>query len=150
MKPNELMIGDWVIDAGITSRTVYKRINRTDERSNSCVADDYKVILGEAGIKPIPITPEILEANGFESRELYHFTLYQFGKDSFSIAYNLLLKNLCAFTKTVQAGCRLCTTPDKSELSIQIQYVHELQQAMRLIGLRDLADNFVIEKGGAK
>lgn len=104
----------------------------------------------ENSIEPIQLTPEILVANGFESRELYHFTLYQLGKESFSIAYDLLLKNLCAFTKTVQAGCRLCTTPDKSELSIQIQYVHELQQAMRLIGLRDLADNFVIEKGGGR
>lgn len=116
----------------------------------------YIIAVGESGqfhensIEPIQLTPEILVANGFESRELYHFTLYQLGKESFSIAYDLLLKNLCAFTKTVQAGCRLCTTPDKSELSIQIQYVHELQQAMRLIGLRDLADNFVIEKGGAK
>lgn len=116
----------------------------------------YIIAVGEYGqfhensIEPIQLTPEILVANGFESRELYHFTLYQLGKESFSIAYDLLLKNLCAFTKTVQAGCRLCTTPDKSELSIQIQYVHELQQAMRLIGLRDLADNFVIEKGGAQ
>lgn len=116
----------------------------------------YIIAVGEYGqfhensIEPIQLTPEILVANGFESRELYHFTLYQLGKESFSIAYDLLLKNLCAFTKTVQAGCRLCTTPDKSELSIQIQYVHELQQAMRLIGLRDLADNFVIEKGGGR
>ena len=116
----------------------------------------YIIAVGEYGqfhensIEPIQLTPEILVANGFESRELYHFTLYQLGKESFSIAYDLLLKNLYAFTKTFQAGCRLCTTPDKSELSIQIQYVHELQQAMRLIGLRDLADNFVIEKGGAK
>ena len=116
----------------------------------------YIIAVGEYGqfhensIEPIQLTPEILVANGFKSRELYHFTLYQLGKESFSIAYDLLLKNLCAFTKTVQAGCRLCNTPDKSELSIQIQYVHELQQAMRLIGLRDLADKFVIEKGGPK
>lgn len=136
------MIGDWVLftdpDEGVKE---YYQIEAADygqgERYYSC-------------FDPITITPDILKANGFESRELYHFTLYQLGKESFSIAYDLLLKNLCAFTKTVQAGCRLCNTPDKSELSIQIQYVHELQQAMRLIGLRDLADNFVIEKGGPK
>ncbi|MBQ0088527.1 MAG: hypothetical protein KBT27_04250 [Prevotellaceae bacterium] len=30
-------------------------------------------------------------------------------------------------------------------ISIQIKYVHELQHALRLCGLNDLADNFKIE-----
>lgn len=140
MKPNELMIGDWV-EYG-------QYITTVRHLSDKIVLSGCVGRLDE--VRPVPITTEILEANGFESRELYHFTLYQLGKESFSIAYDLLLKNLCAFTKTVNTGCRMCKTPDKSELSIQIQYVHELQQAMRLIGLRDLADNFVIKKGGSQ
>ena len=157
MKANELMIGDWVkflsrYDYGIGKVACIEPREGSAEPSTFSIIKDNKAFIGvrRNNVEPIPLTPEILVANGFESRELYRFTLYQLGIESFSIAYDLLLKNLCAFTKTVKAGCRPSTTPDKSELSIHIQYVHELQQAMRLIGLRDLADNFVIEKGGAK
>lgn len=145
MKAKELMIGDRIRQ---NESGLLLQVSNIQPPYITAVGEDGQ--FHENSIEPIQLTPEILVANGFESRELYHFTLYQLGKESFSIAYDLLLKNLCAFTKTFQTGCRLCTTPDKSELSIQIQYVHELQQAMRLIGLRDLADNFVIEKGGAK
>lgn len=138
MKPNELMIGDWVIDAGITSRTVYKRINRTDERSNSCVADDYKVILGEAGIKPIPITPEILEANGISHyKDCGRLSFYKRIDADFVIRYEIYAGYI---------GIELC---DGNRISVErITKVHELQHVLRLIGMNDLADNFVIEKGG--
>ena len=142
MKPNELMIGDWVIDAGITSRTVYKRINRTDERSNNCVADDYKVILGEAGIKPIPITPEILEANGFIKTgymcRCCH-NLADFDNHA-QLDYNLKFS-----TFEIK---RMKNRAWTAKIYIDAHYVHELQHALRLAGLNDLADNFVIEKGG--
>lgn len=138
MKPNELMIGDWVIDAGITSRTVYKRINRTDERSNSCVADDYKVILGEAGIKPIPITPEILEANGIR-----HY------KDCGRLSYYKRMDIDFVIRYEIYSGCIEIKLCDGNSISVErITKVHELQHVLRLIGMNDLADNFVIEKGG--
>ena len=138
MKPNELMIGDWVIDAGITSRTVYKRINRTDERSNSCVADDYKVILGEAGIKPIPITPEILEANGIRHyKDCGRLSFYKRMDADFVIRYEIYAGYI---------GIELC---DGNRISVErITKVHELQHVMKLIGLNDLAVNFKLEKGG--
>lgn len=138
MKPNELMIGDWVIDAGITSRTVYKRINRTDERSNSCVADDYEVILGEAGIKPIPITPEILEANGIRHyKDCGRLSFYKRMDADFVIRYEIYAGYI---------GIELC---DGNRISVErITKVHELQHVMKLIGLNDLADNIVIKKGG--
>lgn len=140
MKPNELMIGDWVIDAGITSRTVYKRINRTDERSNSCVADDYKVILGEAGIKPIPITPEILEANGIRHyKDCGRLSYYKRMDIDFVIRYEI-------YSGYIEI--KLC---DGNSISVErITKVHELQHVLRLIGMNDLADNFVIEKGGSQ
>ena len=140
MKPNELMIGDWVIDAGITSRTVYQRINRTDERSNSCVADDYKVILGEAGIKPIPITPEILEANGIRHyKDCGRLSYYKRMDIDFVIRYEI-------YSGYIEI--KLC---DGNSISVErITKVHELQHVLRLIGMNDLADNFVIEKGGSQ
>jgi hypothetical protein len=142
MKPNEVMIGDWLrfTDPHNTEETEFSQVTME--------------IIGFDSPKywrcfsPIEITPEILKANGFKSGEQYRFVLYKLGKESFSIAYNSLLKTLDAFTKRIQEGCTIRATPDQSNLSIHIQYVHELQHAMRLMGLHDLADNFVIEKGG--
>lgn len=136
MNAKEFMIGDWVRDAGITSRPVYKRINRVDERENDCVADDYKVILGEAGMEPIRLTPEILEANRFERLNNGEF--------------HLLGQYYCFIT---QMACYLEVLPslmDEKATICSILYVHEFQHFLRLIGEERLADNFVIEKGGAK
>ena len=37
-----------------------------------------------------------------------------------------------------------------AKIYIDAHYVHELQHALRLAGLDDLADNFIIEKGGTQ
>lgn len=140
MKPNELMIGDWVRDAGRTDRPVYKRINRVDERENYCVADEYKVILGEAGMEPIPITPEILEANGIRHyKDCGRLSFYKRIDADFVIRYEIYAGYI---------GIELC---DGNRISVdRITKVHELQHVLRLIGMNDLANNVKIskEKGG--
>ncbi len=151
MKAKELMIDDWVSYIGDSERkrrkvleiTSLKQVELWDGKDNASW-----FLVGEKHIEPIPLKPEILVANGFISRELYHFVLYKLGKESFSIAYDTLLKRLDAFTKKVNDCNRINSTPYTSNLSLHIQYVHEMQHAMRLMGLHGLADNFIIEKGG--
>ena len=69
--------------------------------------------------EPIPLTAEILEKNGWWQDEIdgtYHNTMSVYGRKApFSILDG-----------------------------VAINYVHELQQALRLCGLKDLADNFKI------
>lgn len=99
MKTNELMIGDWVLDI----RT------GTPLRVNPFMAE-----FEMPEWQPVPLTPEILEKNGFD-------TMY----DAFwiSTSCNLLWKD-----GKLQNFCR----EEDDEVYIPCEYVHELQHALRL------------------
>lgn len=116
MKANELMIGDWVLD----TRT------GTPLRVNPFMAE-----LEVPEWQPIPLTPEILEKNGFneppfEMKKRVRFVVlceeyqirYSFNSYWFSIYKNIAVHAIgptfiCAFQE-------------------RIKYVHELQHALRL------------------
>lgn len=117
MKANELMIGDWVLD----TRT------GTPLRVNPFMAE-----LEVPEWQPIPLTPEILEKNGFnepplEMQKRVRFVVlceeyqirYSFNSYWFSICKNAAANDsdyptfICAFQE-------------------RIKYVHELQHALRL------------------
>lgn len=73
-------------------------------------------------LNPIPLTPEILEKNGFVKHDKIHpyYLDYYHERDGFTI-----------FNSSAWHGHILNS-------------VHELQHALRLCGLNDLADNFKV------
>ena len=125
MKATELMIGDWVLVknkpvqvVGITTDS----IETTDK--NGYYSEDY--------IKPITLTPEILEKNGFEKKE----------DDEGQELYSLLLGEW-AITYMSIYGCPYLTIEDVLDydrahsvlnLKDSIYHVHELQNELRKIG----------------
>lgn len=121
MKANELMIGDWVSTQrfihGIPCADVAVQVN-ADMLFN--LSKDMDVA------EPIPLTSEILEANGFVKSRC------SFVIDDFVLTTDFQYKK--PYSIMVSYKCAL------------IQYVHELQHALRLCGLSSIADNFVIEK----
>ena len=75
---------------------------------------------------PIPVTPEILEKNGWEETEYWHE--YKDG--------NTIIQ---------------CSLPDMRGIingveieHFKCEYVHQLQHLLRLCGLDELADNFKV------
>ena len=72
MKANELMIGDWVECTYWTPSKQLKvaEIRRIvdDEIKIGVYCDDLVLIFRQPEVKPIPLTPEILEKNGFEKQ----------------------------------------------------------------------------------
>lgn len=139
MKPTELnckllMIGDLVSYIGTTVKV--KNIH------GDCInySPDIPYVQEEffidiADIKPIPLTLEILERNGFELRDnfLYHRI------DDKPHHYDFKLKSGGVFSAegfTLNCGIYYLT----------IKYVHELQNALRLSGLNELADNLKVEE----
>ena len=73
MKPNELMIGDWVYRIDFNTPVPVKIIgievvnyDKMEYVVDVLNKNGYNVQLYLNEIKPIPITPEILEKNGFE------------------------------------------------------------------------------------
>lgn len=125
MKANELMIGDLISYDGeaMVIESLYKYNNQY--RINQ---DQYTINFAE----PIPLTSEILEKNGFETK--FGYSKYNDEDDFFLVTWNSISHHLRV--RTFDNDCAF----DKDH----IDYVHELQHALRLCGMNDLADNFKI------
>lgn len=125
IKISELSIGDWVMNlyANKPSRVIGLRPMFQDTYEIIAVSDDTQYMLIEDkelhNFEPIPLTPEILEKNGFEIvDESADFQLY--GSPECSIF----------FTKgTVRYRLE---TP---QASVVCWNVHQLQHALRLAGV---------------
>ena len=143
MKAKELMIGDlvhlYVNNGGITNEDV-KVVGLSEDSitilNKFGIDEEYSeddVIDGVSAIFPIPLTPEILEANGFKYKEKdnewWHYDEFPFS--DFQIGYE------------DEDDKRVIFNFDTT--NIKVNYVHQLQQALRLSGLGELADNLKIE-----
>lgn len=123
MEAKDLMVGDWIhaIDSEGNKhpcRANNLQYDYTNKRDDFCV--DFYGTNHESewpdityDVEPIPLTTEILENNGIT---------YEIGLGG------LFVINLTGLNCSIQFNI--------------IQYVHELQHALRLIGRDDLADNF--------
>ena len=116
MKPTDLMIKDWVM-VKVLSQIPNTYVLHT------WAANDYSRNLQ---VKPIPLTTEILEKNGWEQTEYCH----EYRDD----------KN------TIQ--CRLPYMVGRiNGIDIErfkCKYVHQYQHLLRLCGLNELANNFKV------
>lgn len=125
MKATELMIGDWVgkVFDGYRIIEDYRQVDwiRTGE-----IGVRYQKVWSIGCIVPIPLTAEILEKNGFISYQQDRIVIW---RNDYSFAIE----------------CDLTTWEYYwANGDVKINYVHELQHALRLCGLNDLADNFKI------
>jgi len=123
MKATELMIGDWILSPMSHPYKVYELTQDFAYFDNS--EGEMADIMPKVGIKyyaltPIILTADILEKNGIK---------FQFGKVWYQVHNDRI---------------QLVWEHDSSSIRICIDYVHELQHALRLCGLNDLADNFKI------
>lgn len=161
MKANELMIGDWVIDStncfvkfdGIGCSD-YNEINRNNGYPIRCDDEDdrYVGIINReqkrsynehlADIRPIPITKEILEINGFRHHAKYEC-------EDIWMYYDLNIE--IVFT-SYAATIRIFTSGEDGQDILYLRdlghtrYVHELQNALRVCGYNKFADDFLIER----
>lgn len=139
MEAKELMIGDWVYSA-------YSAPEKWQPRQwNITYCEGNFIGLANPGTscKPIPLTKEILKANGAYDAD-----------DGCSVAidcYFNVLKDvvlLAEYKGSFELSVLTCVdaTGEANEVYDlpQVKYVHQLQHALRLCGLQDLADNFKI------
>ena len=130
MKANELMIGDWVKIKGHLDYDKVQEIARDESMqwyiSFACSATLFRAYEFE----PIPLTPEILEKNGFVFRG-----------DNSTMYGEYYLHNQSTFAIKMFNGylVGMCMGED-----LEFHYVHEFQHALRLCGLDKLADNFKV------
>ena len=154
MNPTEYMIGDWVKHTNPkTDESYYAKV------SGICpiIGSDHKQI-GWAvrfhkddepidnpcpvSCEPVPITPEILEANGFE--KYGHRCSIWLNREDFDNHTEIEYRIDQNWFELKRMANRLYIYQLKGE----VHYVHELQHLLRATGLNEMADSFVIEKGG--
>ena len=143
MKVDELMIGDWVQvnkDVCIKRGTVVRV--RSIDADNSfpkkglkgCVTYapiDNMTFVGGVWVEyliPILLTPQILEKNGFTRSRV--FVEWKYNKDDTYILWKPF------------PWVRI--TREESDVCFTCEYVHELQHALRLCGLTEIADQFKV------
>ena len=140
MKATDLMIGDWVcLKDDIKSELPLK--------VDGVLIDDISLegegFLGgvDGLVRPIPLTPEILEKNGFEMFKydgwVHYYRIFGIGAIPFvlhsMIGGEMLSQEVDIFSTSTNTNC-----------GIDVNYVHELQHALRLCGLNKIADNFKV------
>lgn len=163
MKANELMTGDWVniyvfpnenpqIEDLFPTRIGTIMTPLPSENSGEHIECIFKAKDGGIGCAarpvetclPIPLTAEILEKNGW--KDISDHTLK--GCETFKLHYEqkgfdyYITIKLRDYFKLESYDDRFYTL---CEMEFGCRFVHELQHALRLCGLKDLADNFKIE-----
>ena len=149
MKCKELMVGDWISDKYGYILQIIAVGNRyasfEDDEGNLCQIDD-KYNQPE----PISLTPEILEKNGFNSET---FLTAEWEKEVYFKEFpgcvvepddlgKYIFGTTIYWNKTDGDGSPIDWGTMYNSRIYNLQYVHELQHALRLCGLDELADNF--------
>lgn len=136
MKATDLMIGDWVCLKDDTKSELPLKVD-------GVLIDDISLegegFLGgvDGLIRPIPLTPEILEKNGFG---------FIRNSDTKSVWNGWwIYKGLELATSCLNREGNWPCYINIYDSNIKCEYVHQLQHALRLCKLGDLADNFKIQ-----
>lgn len=132
MKAKELMIGDWITIYDVPCRYHYYDglFYGADKNGSVHHTDDSSLI------NPIPLTQEILEKNN---------VFIDKGEDG-DIDYYLheTIKDGFFFIKFFEDTYHISAYGYKIGINGRVQFVHEIQHALRLCGLEDIADNFKV------
>lgn len=127
MKARDLMIGDWVnYDPNVFNDDEYLPIEPS-ERIKVERGEDID-LAEENCYSPIHLTEEILKANGFTHKD----TMEEWWHEEYDATWGMRMSDF-ELTDEFNFG------------RAKITYVHQLQHALRLCGLNDLADNFKLE-----
>lgn len=147
MNISELMINDFVLLDNRVCKIVATNAYR-DCVELIDISDEDNEVVGRYAkyISPIPLTPEILERNGFKKGNSHTLTgadTYFINVDHNGFDYRLSYKfpshEYFALDSYDDKWYRLFVT------EFVPKYVHELQHALRLCRLNDLANNFKVE-----
>ena len=120
MKSDELMLGDWVYVKDYPMRPTPTKI-KPEHFIRSLVV-----------FEPIPLTPEILEKNGFKKQDGNVWLLYKY-KDDEPTKGSLYYILWDMDENYLEINSFTSLTGDFNRIGIR--YIHELQHALKLCGI---------------
>lgn len=134
MDIKQLQIGDWVSindnDLRVNGNCKVEYVEKSDEEYGVVVSDRQLVFFNDC-VEPIPITAEILEKNGYA---IVNSQRYELGEYESEYYVNVNHKKHIAHINGHKNNANL----------YDCIYVHELQHALRLCGLNELADSLKV------
>ena len=145
VKCRDLMVGDWCRSGhGIPMQITNVGEDYAYATFEGNEGDPWEFDDKDEQPQPIPLTPEILEKNGwvqckYETCE----SLYEY--KGLHLRHTMIKRSNGRWVANVDGIVE--KFPDEcthSSLRINVFYVHELQHALRLCGLNELANNFKI------
>lgn len=116
VKITDLSVGDWVDIYGKVSQI--RKISKVDF-SGLITLYSTGLPYGLGDVRPIPITPEILEQNGFKANE-HSDKVYEYSVHNCLVQYFFVNHKLCI--------------RNSNAIDVEIHSVHQLQHALRLAG----------------
>ena len=120
MKATELQIGDWISYLGDPVSVVFLSLN--DDEPIGIMSPLKKIFtFMEKDVYPIRLDESMFMQNNFNPEVILW---WRFSEDD---PFKITIKN------------------ENTSLCMQVKYVHELQHALRLCGLSELADKFIID-----
>ena len=147
IKCRDLMVGDWCCDRhGFPMQITNVGGDYAYATFEGNEGDPWEFDDKDEQPEGIPLTKEILDANGFRYEKDYG----QFYRSIVGSYYNELNMCACVEWRESSEGCSIVyidcmKLTDSKESSVTIRtefYVHTLQHALRLVGLSEIADNF--------
>ena len=141
IKCRALMVGDWCCDEhGFPMRVTNVGDDYAYATFEGNEGDPWEFDDKDDQPEPIPLTPEILEKNGFERGVITPSKFYR------NIDNERLI--FCSYGSCYGLGYVHWNESNDADimhrLEVQqpIMYIHQMQHALRLFGLDQLADNF--------
>ena len=121
---SDLMIRDWVYSTFSDKPCRIRAIELSEHGYGSVRVTGVDGVKDIVSVSPIPLTPEILEQNGFvKNRDIFY---------RFAVHINEF--NGFMFTFGIDFDGVFCL---QSNRFVRFAYVHELQHALRLCGIND-------------
>ena len=141
MKTNELMIDDLVQEWNNDHTETH--IVKVEKPMREGVYDKWNHFHDADWIEPIPLTEEILEKNDFQRQEEergFSEPYIVYVNEDYYYPIKIYPKGLMDKSHHLYVG----DYDDDPFISLYINYVHELQHALRLVGLTEMADNLKV------
>lgn len=131
MDRHELMVSDWIETLNQNNEICRVQVNEIKEKQVSFYhMNHYYLGASYENVKPVALTKEMLEKNGFEFFDSSYFN------DIVSITF---------FSTGIYFMCHVYKGEVCDVIERHINYVHELQHLLRLCGLKEMENNFKIE-----
>lgn len=136
------MIGDWVLHEGepyqIRQLGIYGVDRDGEDYPAVCVGKPKGIglIVERNEIEPIPITPEILEKNGFKVKQKEGESNYEYvaAGGNYIIVFLFFRETIYGISTVMDCELGFSGGIDRIH-KCNVKYVHELQHALRLCGI---------------